>query len=95
MGLPARNPELLVIQFREAASAAERTQCHGWGGAGRPTGYRPFGAKLWQLGEVRHHAGRVSGGETWLTRKRERDAVSLTMILSAHEQYASAPNISR
>jgi hypothetical protein len=34
MGLPARNPQLLVIQFREAASAAERTQRHGWGGAG-------------------------------------------------------------
>jgi hypothetical protein len=34
MGLPARNPQLLVIQFRGAASAAERTQRHGWGGAG-------------------------------------------------------------
>jgi predicted transcriptional regulator len=39
--------------------------------------------------------GGVSGGEAWVTRKRERDAVSLTMISSAHEQYASAPNISR
>jgi hypothetical protein len=32
MGLPARNPQLLVTQFRKAASAAERTSGHGCGG---------------------------------------------------------------
>jgi len=37
MGLPARNPRLLVFQFPGPASAAERTQRHGRGGAGPST----------------------------------------------------------
>jgi len=56
MGLPARNPQLLVIQFREAASAAERTSGHGWGGAGILRAVVLSAQYLWQLSEVRRHA---------------------------------------
>jgi hypothetical protein len=58
MGLPARNPRLLVFQFPGPASAAERTQRHGRGGAGRLRAPQ----QLRQPGEVRRHAaGRAPG----------------------------------